>query len=154
MVCLGMVSALRAEPDIVSDDPVQEVKCEMHDDRFGEVIVKLKTDRFVPKKHRVTRKNGFGYIDGRRVIGTDGGVRPFMEFVRFEIFWNGKRVPVAHEVFAPIYNAHLNDVTLAVSDRGDAVLIGFVCGDATLQGVWLTIRKDGEWHRFTSEVRS
>jgi len=85
------------------------------------------------------------------VIGTDGSVPYFSELSGMEILWNGKSVPVVRDAYAPIYNAHLSAglVDVAIDEKGELVLIALTCGDATREWVWLTIGKNGEWHRFT-----
>jgi hypothetical protein len=124
------------------------------------VEVTLETAAFDLQKHRVQHLDGVPVIDGSRPIGTDGGVRPFSEFTRFEIRWDGKIVSLSKEAFHSIYNVSLRlapsapgdgyTVVAVLNQPGDSILIFLRCGDAVREWVWLTINKHGKWNRYVA----
>lgn len=144
------MTELKCQSETVSDDPIQSFTQKIKGESC-EITITMKTRKFETKKHVVKIDKGIGYIDGKKVIGTDGGVKPFNEFELFQITWDGKLVELPDESYLPVYNPQLSDskgVSVTLSDHQDILLIVFECGDATRTTLSLTVSKDGVWHRF------
>jgi hypothetical protein len=126
------------------------------------VALRLETQAFDRDAHHIEQRDGRTLIDGLRPIGTDGGARPYLEFKKFELRWNGRLVPLKPEIFQCIYNVSLEQtaslygdghtVLFVLSDTGKSVLLFLPCGDAVKDGVWLSIDEHGDWRRYVASA--
>jgi hypothetical protein len=123
------------------------------------VEILIERSPFVRARHKVTKVSGQTYVDGQKAFGIDGSGEIKDEISKFEIKWNGKKIPVASAAYAPIFNFSLRKASffpgepgelLAVkSSVGKAILLIFASGSGSVrQWVWLVVTADGQWYRF------
>lgn len=127
------------------------------------IDVLIETGPFEPKGHRFGHDAaGDVTIDGLRARGTDSTPPKAQNCVRrFEVRWNGKRVPIADrhwkhllDVFPTKAQRSDDDkgtVYLLPADDGRAILLAIAGGGdgAGLFKTWWTIRQDGVAGVFT-----
>jgi hypothetical protein len=125
----------------------------------GSVEISIARSPFVPTRHKITTVGGQTYVDGQKALGIDGSGQITDEITKFEIKWNGKRVPLPPAAYAPIFNFSLRKASffpgepgelLAVKSAvGKALLFVFASGSGSVtQWVWLVVTVDGQWYRF------
>ena len=123
------------------------------------VEVWIERSNFTPTRHKITTIAGQTYVDGEKALGIDGSGQITDEITKFEIKWNGKKVPLPSAAYAPIFNFSLRRASffpgevgelLAVkSSVGKAILFVFATGSGSVtQWVWLVVTADGKWYRF------
>ena len=123
------------------------------------IEISIARSPFVPTRHKITTLAGQTYVDGQKALGIDGSGKITDEITKFEIKWNGKRVPLPAAAYAPIFNFSLRKASffpgesgelLAVkSSAGKALLFVFASGSGSVtQWVWLVVTVDGQWYRF------
>src|SRR4051794_23275715 len=71
------------------------------------VEISIGRSRFEPTRHKITTVAGQTYVDGQKALGIDGSGQIADEITKFEIKWNGKRVPLPPAAYAPIFNFSL-----------------------------------------------
>jgi hypothetical protein len=124
------------------------------------IVIRIRSQKFREAAHEISLRKGWKYVDGQRALGIDGTGEIETEIAEFEIFWNGEKVPLPKEAYAPLFNFSLNKARyfpgdsgelLAVkSDTTDALLFVFATGAENVrQWVWLLVKRDGKWTRFT-----
>jgi len=127
----------------------------------GKDLVEISIERshFVPEHHKITRVTGETYVDGQKALGIDGTGQITDEITKFEIKWNGNRVPLPSAAYAPIFNFSLRRASLFPGEPGELLVVKSSVGKALLfvfatgsgsvtQWVWLVVTSDGQWFRF------
>lgn len=107
-----------------------------------------------------------GYlIDGEKPIGNDGAIHATTEFKRFDIYWNGKKIPLPRHAWSSIFNVPLNAVNPVKSSASGLAVIPSVDGSSILfhfkpstgdaeepDEAWLVVDKKGAWQKFHSDI--
>lgn len=123
------------------------------------VEVSIQRSRFLPERHKITTVAGQTYVDGQKALGIDGSGEITDEITKFEIKWNGNRVPLPSAAYAPIFNFSLRKASFFPGEPGELLVVkSSVCkallfvfasgGGSVTQWVWLVVTADGQWFRF------
>jgi hypothetical protein len=67
------------------------------------VEVSIQRSRFAPERHKITKVAGQTYVDGQKALGIDGSGQITDEITKFEIKWNGNRVPLPSAAYAQLF---------------------------------------------------
>lgn len=129
------------------------------------ISVSLETGPFDSNAQQVKHISiSTGYlIDGQRPIGSQGDIEAATEFKRFDIYWNGKRVPLNRVAWSSIFNVPLIAIrslnhepagfTIVPSIDGSSLLFYFRphSGDAEVpEEAWMIVNKMGKFTKFHS----
>ena len=117
------------------------------------VKVVFEVGSFIAKQHKIQQTENQGTkIDGKAALGTDYSV-PQNEIKSINLFFNGKKVSVAKELFSDCYNPNFekDSVKLKFSDDGKSVMV-FMAGSDGAGGyqIFWIFRNDGNHSRFSS----
>ena len=130
------------------------------------ISVVLETGPFDANTHQVKHISiSAGYsIDGQRPIGNQRGTEADTEFKRFEVSWNGRRVPLDRVAWSSIFNVPLicirplhhdpAGITIVPSIDGSSIVFYFRPhrGDAEVpEEAWMIVNKMGKWTKFHSD---
>ena len=112
------------------------------------IIVKIKP--FNRKTHKIKTVEYSTIVDGKRALGTDGGV-PRTEIESIKLVFDGKEVSIPKTLFSDCYEPNLeNDYfKLKIGDDGGSVMAFMTGGDAagSYKIFWI-FRSDGKHSRF------
>jgi hypothetical protein len=123
------------------------------------VEITIRRSPFVPEHHKITKVAGETYVDGQKALGIDGTGTINDEITKFEIKWNGKKVPLPTAAYSPIFNfslqrasgfpSELGELLAVKSSVGKAILFVFGSGTGNVrQWIWLVVTAEGQWYRF------
>jgi hypothetical protein len=129
------------------------------------IAVVLETGPFDADKHTVRHlSDEEGYlVDEQKPIGTDGATHAVTEFKRFDVYWNGKKIPLEDGSWSSIFNVPLRQIDPSEQARiglaiipaadGSSILFYFVTGlvDVRLEQAWLVVDKNAKWRRFRGD---
>lgn len=114
------------------------------------VKIIVKTKPFNKKAHNVKKVEYSTIIDGKRALGTDGGI-PKTEIESIKLIFGGKEIPVAKSLFSDCYEPNLGNeyFKLKFGDDGKSVMAFMAGSDAagSYQVFWI-FRNDGRHSRF------
>lgn len=147
-------------------DPVDFCEAAAADDVFHanwshagmSITIEIRSGPFNAQHHKIVQRNGCKFVDGQRAIGIDCSGEIETEISKFEIVWNGTRVKVPREAYAPLFNFRLTkakyfpggggELMAVKADQQNAILFAFAGGGGVNEWVWLSIERDGKWLRF------
>jgi hypothetical protein len=117
------------------------------------VRVVIRSRPFRASAHRVTGvENYTTRVDGRRVIGTDGGL-PTEEIASIVFTCNGKRVPVGRWFYNDLYQPNLDPYYIKVRPArtpGDVIVrMSGSDGAGSYEVTWI-LRANGKHRRFVN----
>jgi hypothetical protein len=122
------------------------------------IVVDIRTQAFQKANHRLTvDKLGSGVraVDGRRVLGTDGGSPELLksEIVGVQVSWNGTARRMARRFYSDCFNTSVTPYRIVVSDDFRAIMITMHGGEgAGAYEVTWTVSQEGAVARFLAET--
>jgi hypothetical protein len=115
------------------------------------VTITFHLDYFHSSEHVIKSENQYVVkIDGKRPLGTDGGV-PLVEMKSIDIVWAGKKVPVPKELFRNCYqpNFYYPSYWSLIDQKGKGIVFYLEGGSgAGSYCVCWVFRKNGNHMRF------
>lgn len=116
------------------------------------VKITVKTKPFDPRAHKADIIEYLTIIDGKRALGTDGGV-PRTEIESIRLVFDGKELSIPKSLFSDCYEPSFEKdfFKLKIGDDGKSVMVFMAGGDAagSYQIFWV-FRSDGKHSRFGS----
>lgn len=150
----------------LAGDPIRKDEAVVSEDlnRFSQrlslgkkvVVVDVRARAFQKTKHKLkVNEQGVEKVDGRRVLGTDGGPAEEIksEIASVEVSWNGTRFKMERPLFADCFNTTAVPARVLASDDFQAVMITMTGGDGAgaYRVTWI-VSEEGAVRRFVAET--